>query len=91
MIQREALSIPFSQGRVNQAVKVESMALIVSHAKRKGIKDIADVLCAVCSWPIIPKNVDIATAVIIVERIEPHGYLRHASEMQCQLLDTIPS
>ena len=91
MVQREAVAIPYSQGRINEAVKVESMALIVSHAKRRGIKDMRDVLCAVCAWPIIDKDADLDTAVIIVQRIEPHGYLRHTPDLHCETEDTMPS
>jgi len=90
MVQRLAIAIPFSQGRVNQAVKDESMALILANATRNGIKA-KDVTCAVCAWPIIDKDTDLTTAVVIVQRIEPHGFLRHTPDVQCEREDTMPA
>ena len=88
-LRRMAYTVGFSQGRINHAVKTESLALITAHAERLGIK-IADVLCEVCAWPIIDDGVDVATATIIVQRIEPFGFLRNTQDVHCERRESMP-
>ena len=81
-------AVKWSKGKIRHAVKAQSRIVIARIAKQRKCK-ITEVMCEVCGFPLCTQEQIDHDEIVIVEKMQPHGFYRHPERDDCDTNDEI--